>query len=82
MDEATEHLQRELHRVRRFPDFDSSQRAWWLYLREAVAKWLEQHEDETLRAAHNGVKAFPENLPDERARWLKLREAVAATLGR
>lgn len=77
-----EALARAFESIRRFPDFRPADRIWWLYLREAVQRWLEKHEDPGIRSAHDGVKAFPENLPDERARWLNLRAAVVELLER
>jgi len=73
-------LHREYDRVKILTCFDSSQRIWWIYLREAVQRWLERNEDAAVRAAFDRVKAFPEDLPDEAARWLQLREAVKRVL--
>lgn len=79
MDEL-ERLRREYERVAYFPCFDSSQRIWWFYLREAVEKVVVRHDLPELQAAYDRVKAFPENLPDEAARWIELRAAVARSL--
>lgn len=78
--EDWEELRREFDRVSTFPDFDPSQRIWWIYLRAAVEKWLERNEEPGVRAAFDRIKGFPEDLPDERARWLELRDAVGAAL--
>jgi len=82
VDEATEALAREFARLHRFAVFEADHRIWWLYLREAVVRWLEKHEDEALRAALQGVKEFPEKLPGEAARWEDLRMAVGILLER
>jgi len=71
-----DHLHREYDRVRIFTCFDSSQRIWWIYLREAVEDWLERNEDAAVRAAFGRLKTSTEDLPDEGARWLELRNAV------
>lgn len=75
-------LSRAYGRIRGLPDFHPGDRIWWFYLREAVQRWLERHEDADLRNALNGVKEFPEKLPDENSRWLDLRQAVENVLER
>jgi hypothetical protein len=75
-------LRREFDRVSHFPGFDSSQRIWWIYLREAVEKVLERHDLPELQAAYNRVKDFPESKRDEAAQWVELRDAVERVMGR
>lgn len=75
-------LRRELDRVCHFPGFDSSQRIWWIYLREAVEKVVVRHDLPELQTAYNRVKDFPESKRDEAARWIELRDAAGNVLER
>jgi ATP-dependent exoDNAse (exonuclease V) beta subunit len=75
-----EALRREYDRLNIFTCFDSTQRIWWIYMRNAVEEVVRRHNLPELQAAYDALKAFPESLPDEPVRWLALRAAVADAL--
>jgi len=78
--QSMDDLSTELRRVRIFLSFDRTQRIWWLYLREAVERWLLWNDDAVMRAACDRLSSCPEDMPDEGERWLDLRRAVEQML--